>query len=292
MFHYSQTGQLTSVVQSFLSGFDDAAIDVEQVFIQPRTPYPFPWTSDSFFLSMPDSVLLRGCEIELPEFSSSQYDLVVFAYQPWFLSPSIPATAALLHPDVRAILRSTPVVTIIGARNMWLNAQQKIKQLLKQADALLVGNIALVDKAHNLISVLTVMRWMFKGKKEATKCLPASGISTQDIAGMKHFGAMTCHCLIQNNLHQLQPAIIQNNGVVIDENLMFVEQRAGKLFAIWAEFIDQKTNKVFWCRVFKWYLIVAIFIVAPIVLGIYSIFFKPFLFQSIHKQKVYNLNVN
>lgn len=290
--HYSQTGQLTNIVESFLSGFTAAEIMVEQVFIQPKNDFPFPWKSDSFFATMPDSVLLKGCEIVLPEFTSKKYDLVVLAYQPWFLSPSIPVTGALLHSNVQAVLQNTPVVTIIGARNMWLNAQQKIKHLLKQANAVLVGNIALVDKAPNLISVLTVMRWMFKGKKEATKWLPASGVSNQDIAQMKIFGIIVQQHLMNRNLLNLQQAIIQNKGVEVDENLMFVEQRAGKLFAIWANFINKKSNKTFWSSVFKWYLIIAIFVVAPIVLSVYSLIFKPFLFKSIHKQKDYYLNVN
>ena len=40
---------------------------------------------------------------------------------------------------------------------MWAFAQEKVKVLLKDVDANLVGNIALTDRNINLISVITVV---------------------------------------------------------------------------------------------------------------------------------------
>lgn len=290
--YYTQTGQLKSIVDSFFSGFDSNLCDIDTVEIEPQKMFPFPWTSDSFFAAMPDSVLLTGTELKTFSFKYSTYDLVVFAYQPWFLSPSIPATAILQHPKVKAVITNTPVITIIGARNMWLNSQEKVRLMLKESNAKLVANAALVDKAHNLVSVLTVMRWMFKGQKEASANLPASGVSNEDIKAMKAIGELTQQHLIENNLSSLQQKFIENRAIEVDTNLMFVEKRGGKLFSLWANFIQKQRNKIFWGRVFKWYLIIAIFAIAPVVLLVYSIFFKPFLSKSIKQQKLYYLNAN
>lgn len=288
--YYTQTGQLKEIAQSFAAGFDTAKVSLDIVAIQPENDFPFPWTSDEFFRIMPDCVLLKGMKIKAPSFKFQTYDLVVLAYQPWFLSPSIPIAAALLHPQVQAVLKNTAVITLIGARNMWLNSQEKVKSLLKKMDAHLIGNIALVDRAPNLVSVLTVMRWMFQGKKEASKWLPASGVSARDIEKMKNLGTITQLHLLGNQLDHLQAKLIAEKALEVDTNLMFVEKRAEKLFALWANFIDKRSNKTLWARVYKWYLILALFVVAPVVLFIYS-FFKPLLKKSIEKQQVYYLNV-
>jgi len=47
-----------------------------------------------------------------------------------------------------------------------------------------------------------------------------------------------------------------------------------------------------WLVVFKYYLLIALFIIAPIVLLINNIFFKPFLTGSINKKKQYYLALN
>lgn len=290
--YYTQTGQLKDIVSSFISGFNSSLCEFEIIEVQPVNSFPFPWTSDTFFGAMPDSVLLKGTELQPFNLKHSNYDLVVFAYQPWFLSPSIPATAILQDSKVKTVLKNTPVITIIGARNMWLNSQEKVRTMLKESNAKLVANAALVDKAPNLVSVLTVMRWMFEGKKEASENLPASGVSEQDIYAMKAIGEISQQHLTENNLSSLQQKYIEQKAIEVDANLMFVEKRGGKLFSLWANFISKQQNKVLWSRIFKWYLIIAIFAIAPIVLLVYGIFFKPFLGNSIKRQKQYYLEMN
>lgn len=164
--YYTQSGQLAEIVDSVTAPLIEAGAVVEKVLIKPKKDFPFPWTSDIFFDAMPESVL--GIPVELNEFSfqQSRYDLIIFAYQPWFLSPSIPATSILQDASVKNILNGSPVITLIGARNMWLNGQEKVKKLLKDANAALVGNIALVDKHNNHLSAVSILYWMLSGKKK------------------------------------------------------------------------------------------------------------------------------
>src|SRR5690606_2301793 len=130
--HYSQTGQLGRLVQSVcapLLARDDVQLDF--LAVQPTTPYPFPWPFLTFFSILPEPALTRP-EPLLPwqGDANKRYDLVILAYQVWFLSPSRPITSFLASPEAARLLRGTPVVTLIGCRNMWLMAQEKLKARL------------------------------------------------------------------------------------------------------------------------------------------------------------------
>src|SRR5690606_19157407 len=116
--YYSQSGQLGEIVDSFARPFLLDNVQVEKIKIEPENDFPFPWTSKSFFDAMPESVLGKPLKLKSFEPKHQSYDLVVVAYQPWFLSPSIPATSLFHHPGIKELLHNTPVVTLIGARNM------------------------------------------------------------------------------------------------------------------------------------------------------------------------------
>ena len=72
---------------------------------------------------------------------------------------------------------------------MWINAQEKIKIRLKDAGARLVGNIALVDRHNNFISLVTILSWMLGGKKNRKwGIFPKPGVSDEDIENASVFG--------------------------------------------------------------------------------------------------------
>ncbi len=159
----------------------EAEIDFAEIKLV--KPFPFPWSSATFFDAMPECVLQIPSDIHpMPELKAKDYDLIIFGYQPWFLSPSNPANSFLKSEWAR-VLKGKPVLTVIGCRNMWLNAQEKVKAELQQLGANHVGNIVLEDSHGNLVSLLTIIRWMFKGQKEASGKLPAAGVAERDIKG-------------------------------------------------------------------------------------------------------------
>lgn len=291
--YYSQSGQTEAIVDSFISSFIAAGITVEKVQIQPQKPFSFPWSSERFFDAMPESVLEIPVALAPFELKEQKYDLIIFAYQPWYLSPSIPATSILVHPDFKQVLENTPVLTLIGARNMWLNAQEKVKKTLKEAKANLVGNVALVDRNSNLISVVTILYWMLTGKKDQyLGIFPKPGVSAEDIAQANVFGRIASEFLLKDNWDGLQKQFIAAKALEVKSDLMFIEHRAKRLFSIWANLIIGKKNRTWWLKAFKYYLIVALFIVAPLVLAINYIFFRPFFLKSIRQKKQYYLAVN
>src|SRR3990172_1271128 len=136
--YYSQSGQLKKIAENFIAPFLQKNIEIEWLSVKPKNEFPFPWPSKDFFNVMPESVIGIPAELLPVEFKHSTYDLIVFAYQPWYLAPSIPVASILHHPEFKKRLQNTPVITLIGSRNMWINAQERVKKLLKEAGANLI----------------------------------------------------------------------------------------------------------------------------------------------------------
>ncbi|KAA5536832.1 hypothetical protein F0919_03945 [Taibaiella lutea] len=285
---YSQTGQLADIIQNLTAPMIAAGADVEILRVYTEVPYPFPWTGKSFFAQMPDCVGSVPTKLKPIQLKHDAYDLVIFGYQAWFLSPSIPSNSILQDPQIRNIIKNTPVVTVTGARNMWLSAMERLKVTLREAQANLVGNIALVDKHPNFISFVTIFHWMFAGKKDRLwNIFPVPGVAEEDIKHTRVFGEIIMRYLSSNQWNNLQNELLENKAVVVKYNLMFIESKARKIFAIWAKIISKKKNKTAWLVAFKYYLIIALFVAAPIILTLNAILIKPFSSRRIKKQKEY-----
>lgn len=291
--YFTQSGQLGDIIDHFTMPFESSPdIAVEKVRIYPSKPYPFPWTTPVFFDAMPESVDGVPTALEPFAFKESQYDLIIFGYQPWFLSPSIPAGSLLQHPLFKGILNNTPVVTISGCRNMWINAQEKIKKQLKEAGANLVGNIALVDRHNNYISLVTILYWMLTGKKDRKwGIFPQPGVSQKDIADSAIFGEIVKKHIQKNNWKELQQHLLEQGAVDVKYNLMFIERKAGRIFSIWSKLIHKSKKRSTLLVAFKYYLLIALCIAAPVILLVDAVFFKPFLGKRIKKQKEYYAGV-
>jgi len=286
--YYSQTGQLKDIVDNFIQPFQGLDVIVERHQLFPVNDFSFPWTDENFYEAMPESVLGKTVELQAFQLKETKYDLVVFAYQPWYLSLSIPANSIIQHPTVQNILKGTDVVTLIGSRNMWLSSQEKLKKILKEAGANLVGNIALSDRHQNHVSALTIMHWMFTGKKtRKLGWFPLPGISDADIQNASTFGKTVSFFLMNNSFEGLQNQLVAQQAVDVQPNYVFIEQVAPRLFLIWANIIAKGKNRTLLLKFFKYYLLFALFIIAPIVLTINAIFFRPFLGKKVKRQIVY-----
>jgi hypothetical protein len=291
--YYSQSGQLGDIVNSLSNPLIAAGNTVETIRVQPAQAYPFPWSGKSFFAVMPDCVLGVPTELQPIQLKETTYDLIIVGYQAWFLSPSIPSNSILNYPSVKAILKNTPVVTITGARNMWISAMERIRKMLKETEARHVANIVLVDKHANPISFVTILYWMFTGKRDRyLNMFPKPGVSDADIDNCKVFGSVLKKHLATGNYDGMQEKLVEQKAVVVKYNLMFIESKAKRIFGIWANFIVKRKKRTGWLVAFKYYLIIALFIAAPIILTIDAIFFKPFLGKRIKRQKLYYSGVN
>jgi hypothetical protein len=291
--YYSQSGQLKDITDNLTAPLIEAGNTVEKVRVEVVNNYPFPWTGKAFFAVMPDCVHEVPADLKQFHLNEARYDLIIFGYQAWFLSPSIPSNSILNHPAMISVLKDTPVVTITGARNMWIMAMERVKAILRNRGAKLVGNISLVDKHHNLISFITIFYWMFKGKKGRwLNIFPTPGVSDMDIAGTSTFGSTIRNYLDKGTWEGMHDELLQQKAVVVKYNLMFIESKAKRIFRIWAGIIAKKKKKTAWLVAFKYYLLIALFIAAPIILTVDAIFFKPFLSERIKRQKQLYSGIN
>ena len=254
---------------------------------------PFPWTGKSFFAVMPDSVLTIPTELQPFELKHTNYDLVILGYQAWFLSPSIPTNSILNHTKIKSVIKNTPIITITGARNMWISALEAIKKTLKASEAKHVGSIVLVDTHANFVSFITILYWMFTGKRDRfLNIFPRPGVSNSDIDRCEDFGNLVEKYIAKDNYVGMQEELVQNKAVVVKYNLMFIESKAKRIFRIWANIISKRKKRTVLLVAFKYYLIIALFVAAPIILTIDAIFFKPFSSSRIKRKKQYYSGIN
>ena len=290
--NYSQSGQLDDILTNFLEPIENCEID--RIKIQPKESFAFPWATDNFYDQMPETVLEEAIPLEEIQFKEDKYDLIILGYQPWFLSPSMP-TAALLQLDrFKKRLKGTKVLTIIGARNMWLNSQISVVQQIANVGGEMIGNLALVDRAPNQLSAISIVHWMLTGKKTRKwGVFPLPGISDEDIKNSSFFGNILNQSIKEKDFKTVQNQFVFTKGTQVNVNILFIENKAKKIFNIWAKIIKKKEkqggNRSFWITFFRYYLNFALFIVAPILLLCYTFLLRPFLFKKIKRQVNYFL---
>ncbi len=237
--HFSQTGQLDRLAQSICAPLQQQAdIQLDFLPLQPAQPYPFPWPFLDFFRIFPETVLMRPQPLlPLAVDASKRYDLVILAYQVWFLSPSQPMTAFLASPEAAQLLNGTPVVTLIGCRNMWLIAQEKVKNRLTELGARLVDNIALTDACGTAASFLATPLWLFTGRQKPYSWVPRAGIDEAQIAAASRFGVAMAQRLTADNLPVEQPMLTGLGAVRIDEKLIASEKVGNRSFQLWSRLL-------------------------------------------------------
>jgi hypothetical protein len=294
--YYSQSGQLESIARNIAKPLLKSN-DLNVLFheIKLEKPFPFPWNNEAFFGAFPESFLQIPTVLKpvSEEIMKTKFDLILLNYQVWYLTPSIPVNSFLKSPEAKILLNNTPVVTISGSRNMWVMAQEKVKVLLKQNGALLKGNIALVDRVGNLISVITIVEWMFSGvKKKYLGVFPLPGVSEKDITESSKFGNVILSSLHENKLDDLQKKLIEIDAVRISSYLVTVDRTANKIFNKWSNFIStKKESRKLWIKVFKVYLLLAIWLISPIVYILHLITY-PLKIQKIKKEIQYYKGIN
>jgi hypothetical protein len=192
-----------------------------------------------------------------------------------------------------SVLKNTPVITVTGARNMWLNAFVRVKKLIQAAGANHVGNIALVDTHPNPVSFVTIFHWMLHGKKDRyLNIFPPPGVPDADIKHSSVYGQTVLTHLNSSNWDTLQEEMVANGAVKLNYNLMVIESTAGKIFRVWATVISRKKNKMPWIKAFKYYLLFAFTFGAPVLLTLDAIFLRFTTPKRIKAKKQYFLNLN
>ncbi|MDC0932237.1 dialkylresorcinol condensing enzyme [Arcobacteraceae bacterium] len=234
---YSQSGQLDLITKSVLSTCKEN-VNVYHKYIVPKKEYPYPWDLMTFMDTFPESIYLDPCEIEEIPDDEIEYDLVILAYQVWFLSPSIPTTAFLKSSFAKEKLKNKPVITLIGCRNMWIKAQEKVESMLTSMGAKIIDNIVLIDQGNSLATFITTPRWLLTGKKDALwNIFPKAGVSQSEIESASRFGRAIQQGLDNDNEQSFKSLCYGLGAVNVNEKLIKSEQIATRSFEIWGKLI-------------------------------------------------------
>lgn len=293
--YYSQSGQLFDILKNIASKVSDENVNISYCEILPKKKFPFPWKQEEFYGAFPETFLQIPTPLEkLPaEILQKKYDLVILGYTTWYLTPSIPINSFLKSEEAKILLAKRPVVTVSASRNMWIMAQEKVKKLLSANNAQLVGNIALVDRNLNHISVITIVHWLMGGKK--TKMLgifPKPGVSDHDIEASSRFGVPIREALFQNKYSNLQQNLLDIGAVKVDPSLIATDIRGNVVFTKWANHLIKKEGeeRKKWLVFFKYYLLFAIWLIAPIVFVVFLLTYIP-MYRKIQRDKAYYSSV-
>lgn len=268
--YYTQSGQLLEILQSLAKPLISAGHTVHFEEIYPLEKFPFPWSSYQFFNAFPETFAQKPQPIKaISQKATNGYDLIIMGYQPWFLTPSRPISSFLQSDDARQIFADKPVVTVLGCRNMWLGAQEKVKRRLRDLNATLVGHVAMVDKSGNVTSLITILRWMFTGSKKPFWFFPAAGVSRPDIEHGQVFGQLISESLVTDEYDLLQKKLNEAGAIAIKPNLVLMERRGQKAFGVWSKFIAaggplHSTGRKIRVYIFMYLLPTAVLILSPL----------------------------
>ena len=293
---YSQTGQLSRISESIVAPLlNQPDIQVDYLTLKPVKDFPFPWPFFKFFHVFPETVKMTPQELEPISqeimTTAQDYDLVILAYQVWFLSPSLPISSFLQSEQGQSLIKNKPVVTVIGCRGMWLSAQEKMKSLLESLNARLIDNVALTDDCGAAFSFLATPLWMFTGRKKAYSWTPKAGVSEDDISNAKRFGIAIKKRLLRDDSAITGPMLTGLGAVTINEKFIASERVGQHSFAIWSKIIGfigpmHSFRRSCGILLYATFLFTLILTVVPISVLVKKII-KPFSKQRTQQQKAY-----
>ncbi|MDR1667799.1 MAG: hypothetical protein LBS03_08955 [Bacteroidales bacterium] len=290
-FYYTQSGQGLNILRSVCRPLEDAGHQVVYKAIVPETEFPFPWTADAFFQTFPESYGGVACSLRSIDLSDVEDAAqVIVEYPVWFLSPSIPTHGFFQTPAIRQFLKDKNIITIGNCRNMWVKAHTAVNEYITGCGGKPAGSIVLQDRHHNLISVITIVRWLIHGHKEKKGLFPAAGVSPEDIASAAVFGRIINEAILSGDFSgQLQQKLIQNGAIRYKPSIVFIEKTGYRIFGLWLKFIlrkgdDDGKKRAFRLKLFKYYLFAVLYLVSPVGMVIFYLTY-PFRYKTIQKDK-------
>jgi hypothetical protein len=277
--NYSQTGQLSDISNRIVDPLRAAGHDVHIETLVPETPFPFPWPVVEFFDAFPECVQLDAPPLRpLGIAADTPFDLVILTYQVWYLSPALPMTAFLQSAEGRQLVSGKPVITLVACRNMWLSAQETMKQQIADAGGRLIDHLAFTDQGHPLATFITTPRWVWTGKRDSFLGLPPAGVSPEEIRQAGRFGLALADGL-NNDLEKSGQSMLAGLRAVTVNPRLAISERAGRrAFGVWSKLVRAFGQRGQWRRrpvlfLFVAYLVTLIVTVVPISLLLQWLFF-------------------
>jgi hypothetical protein len=206
--------------------------------LEPQIAHPFPWPFLQFFDAFPECIYEDAKPNKpLSIAENSEFDLIILAYQVWFLAPSLPVTAFLQSADAKRLLNNKPVITVIACRDMWMMAQEKVKLRLQALGAKHIDNVVLTDAAGSALSFFSTPLWMLTGHKGPFKLgIPKAGVHPDEIIAASRFGDAIVRGLKQDEAIT-KPLLTGLGAVTIRHRLIASEKVGQRSFKAWGALI-------------------------------------------------------
>ena len=268
--NYSQTGQLSDVSAQVVAPLRAAGHAVHVETLVPETPFPWPWPIVDFVDAFPECVQLDPPPLKpLTVTVDQQFDLIILTYQVWYLAPALPMTAFLKSPEGKHLINGKPVITLVACRNMWLSAQETMKQLIANAGGQLRDHLAFTDQGHALATFITTPRWVLTGKRNRFFGLPPAGVAPEEIRGASRFGRALADALDADAEKSSAPMLAGLRAATVNPRLALSERAAHRAFKVWSKLIRFFGKRGQWRRrpillLFALYLITLVLTVVPL----------------------------
>ena len=291
--YYSQTGDVAEIMTRFIEPIRRLPdVDVTVQCLQPVEPYPFPWGSLTRLASVfPECHRGGGKGIRpLSIGRGDSFDLVILAYQVWFLAPSLPIQD-FFKSEYSEVLRGARVITLCVNRNMWHSGSEAMKQLLRDAGALHLDNVVVTHQGPPFATFISVPRFLLSGKRESLwGIFPPAELGQQDLDRAQRLGTAVADQLRGQNDRPTQPLLSGKGAVhvvrrtIVPELLAWYAYQASASFVLFAGRAGQWARQLA-IRLFLLVLLLAIFVGVPFML-LGTLVFYPFVFRSIRRYAI------
>jgi hypothetical protein len=284
--YYSNSGDVARAAASFAKYLNRQEVELTWECIQPKADYPYPWSLYQFFDVFPECINGEPPEIYPPKFSQDdKFDLVILAYQVWFLTPSLPIQGFFKSQYAR-VLKDTKVITLVVCRNMWHSASEAMKKMIAERGGIHIDNVVVTHQGIPLATFITTPRLLLTGKKDGLwGILPPGGVRQRKIGALSRFGKQIADNLATLSDSSNQPLLRGLDAVEVNPGYVIPEFIGRVVYRPWAKIARLFGKRGSWSRL----IIISIFAVhlvfaIPIVLLVSTVI--QFLFGPVLNKKM------
>jgi hypothetical protein len=285
--YYSQSGDVAKILETFIGPIKKLPLDVTIERLEPVQPYPFPWRTLPRLLSIfPECHRGGGAGIRPLSIPPDRaFDLVILAYQVWFLAPSLPVQDFFKSEHAK-VVRGAKVITLCVSRNMWHSCSETMKQMLHDAGAFHLDNVVVNHQGPPLATFVSVPRLLLFGKRDRfLGMFPPAEVSQKDLDRVRRLGQAVADQVRTRDDWSAQPlltgmgAVHVNPRYIVPELVGWYLYQAGTGVVLFAERFGR------WARRLAIYLFAAVLLLAvltgvPLILLSVLVFY-PFVFRRI-----------
>lgn len=283
--YYSQSGDVAAAAAAFVKPLRTAEVEIVTEQIRPTVEYPFPWkTFGRLFDVFPECLVGRPPDIHPMSFRPDErFDLVILAYQIWFLAPSLPVQG-FLQSEYAQALKDTKVITICVNRKMWHAGSEATKRSLRRLNAIHIDNVVVTYKGPPWTTFVTAVRSLLWGRRDGLwGIFPAAGVGHDEVTRLERLGAAVAEQLETLHDPSREPLLRGRGAVEVIRRYVGPELVGWYTYRLWARFVLFAGRFGNWARRAAMYLFI-VNVFAAVLVGIpIALILAPFLFPLLKR---------